>query len=538
MSAEQGRTAQPLRAAVQLLALLLCASCAQTCNGCGEPPLAELIELHGTAVERDFAPREGKWEKAEIGASFRLGDGVRAGESAQAVLQLQGGGTVRLPPGTQIRFRKGGADENSQAIDVEMGEAEVNAGSSELALHTREGTAVLAPGAKITVRRAAPGRAVYRVEVGAARLMVANGGTRALARGEVVEVGIGMAIMDDAPPPPAAKPAAAPAPAPAPAAEEAAPPATATPVAIAPGATQPASTSTDTGAEPRAGTNRIGGVRIGDIPPGPERVSLGAPAGESFTVHAARVPLNVAFEVGSHCPDEAVLVLDGKPRARNRGQVTAAIPGGRHRYELYCVDAGTAAATPVVSGSITALRDPATASLPRRAPTSFVEADGKRYTVMYQNLLPKISFSWPDAPPADRYTLRVESNGKPSLFNTRTPDQAFAPGSLRDGTHTLYFTTPAGARSKTTTLEIVYDNAAPKLSLSAPRDGSFTPGTELKIEGVALPGFQVSVQGGTVELDQQARFTGTAVTSAARPDLALRIEKPGAGVHYYIRRAQ
>jgi hypothetical protein len=267
-------------------------------------------------------------------------------------------------------------------------------------------------------------------------------------------------------------------------------------------------------------------------------VSLAAAAGESFTVHAARIPLNVGFTIGNQCPGEAVLMLDGKPRARGQGQVAATINGGRHRYSLHCATEGSVATAPATTGNVTALRDPATASLPRRAPTSFVEADGKRYTVMYQNLLPKISFSWPGAPAAERYTLHVESNGKPSLFNTRTPEQSFAPGALHDGTHTLYFSAPDGTRSKTTTLEIVYDNAAPKLSLSAPRDGSFAAGTPVKIAGVALPGFQLSVAGGQVELDQQARFTGSAVTSANRPDLALRIEKPGAGVHYYVRRAK
>ena len=98
-------------------------------------------------------------------------------------------------------------------------------------------------------------------------------------------------------------------------------------------------------------------------------------------------------------------------------------------------------------------------------------------------------------------------------------------------------TTPDGGRSKPTTLEIRFDNAAPKASVSKPRDGGFAPGDSVEVSGVALPGFQVSLPGGSLEVDAQSRFQGVVQTSAERPDVVLRIESPRSGVHYFVRRA-
>jgi hypothetical protein len=293
-------------------------------------------------------------------------------------------------------------------------------------------------------------------------------------------------------------------------------------------------TGTGTGTEPEPEPDSAPRLAVGE---GLGHASVSVPAGESFTLHAARVPLAVAFEAGARCPGEAALVLDGKPRARGRGQVSVAVPAGKHAYALHCVGADGALGEVVGEGSVTAVRDGGTAKLPRRPATSYVDADGKSYTVLYQNLLPKIVLSWPRAPASDRYTVEVESaSGKKSVA-ARKPEHGFAAGAFSEGRHTLRFTTAEGQSSKPTTLEIRFDNAAPKASVGAPRDGSFAPGASVEVAGVALPGWQVSVQNGTLALDAQHRFSGTVATSAARPDLALRLESPRGGVHYYVRRA-
>jgi hypothetical protein len=118
----------------------------------------------------------------------------------------------------------------------------------------------------------------------------------------------------------------------------------------------------------------------------------------------------------------------------------------------------------------------------------------------------------------------------------KAPEHTFRSGALQDGTHTLTFR--AGERSsRTTSVQIRFDNAAPKASLSEPADRSFAPGDTVRIAGVALPTWKVSVAGGTIKQDGSDRFSGLIVTSAQRPDIAVRLRHPRLGTHYYLRRA-
>jgi hypothetical protein len=513
--------------------LVACSACAG-CSGCGDAHVAELLEVHGRAVERDFHGEVGRWQPTQVGARFGLGDGVRARAKAHAIVQLDDGSLVRLQPGTVLRFMTAVENDDEQGLDVQVGEAEVSVGALDMPLRTQLGLAVIERGSRVVLRRAGDERMVYRVELGAAKLQRERGGYELVRGGELVEVEIGMSVVErrrtDAPAQAAAEPAQAAA------AQAAAPP--------APPAAQPAAdastaetTAADAKAEPAPALAAATGVNA--IPAGPERVSIAAAAGESFTVHAARLPVAVAFELAGRCPGEAALVLDGKPRARGGAQVSAAFGGGRHGYELRCVQPdGGLAPDALAGGHVTALRDGGSAPLPLRAPTTVVDADGKRYTVLFQNLLPRIDLRWPNAPRSTAYSVRVESEGRgTSERQTSKPELSFAAGMLREGSHRLTFSTPQGVRSRTTTLEIRFDNAAPRASVTKPRDGSFTPGSTVEVAGVALPGYQVSLPGGAIELDNQFRFAGSAVTTHARPDVALRIESPRGGVHYYVRRA-
>jgi hypothetical protein len=231
--------------------------------------------------------------------------------------------------------------------------------------------------------------------------------------------------------------------------------------------------------------------------------------------------------------------VGGKQRTRGQGKVSAALPAGSHGYEVFCVNPdGSLVAAAIASGAISVVRDSGSAQLPVRAPSAQIDADGKRYTVLYQNLLPRITLVWPNAPKSSRYVVSAESNGKSSMWSSERASYAFKAGALREGSHTLVMTTPDGARSKPTTLEIRFDNAAPKASVSKPRDGGFAAGDSVDVAGVALPGFQVSLPGGKLELDAQSRFSGTIQTSSEHPDVVLRIESPRSGVHYYVRRAR
>jgi hypothetical protein len=499
-----------------MLAALLTWSCGRA--GClGGGTLAELTEVHGHGVERDFADVPLRWHEAEIGAQFSLGDAVRVGEKAQALLELHDGSRVKLPSGSLVRFRTA-ENRNEHGLDVELGEAEISVADEDLVLRTELGVAVLHAGSRVRISYAGKERLQLRVELGTAQLQPTGGSLRYLAAGQSVEVGIGMAVME-----PVKKKTAVP---PATPVLEAKPPPD---PALQPEAPEGmGSTSNATGAPPAAEA----------FVPGPPRTSLQVGAGESFSVHAARLPVNVALDVGGRCPGEAALIA-GKQRTRGQAKVSAALGAGSHAYALHCLAPdGALVEPPLASGTISVQRDPGTARLPARAPTAVIDADGKRYTVLYQNLLPRITFEWPNAPKSNRYVVAAESNGKSNMWSSERASYAFKAGALREGTHTLVMTTPDGARSKPTTLEIRFDNAAPKASVSKPRDGDFAPGDSVDVAGVALPGLEVSLLGGKLEVDAQSRFSGAIQTSADRPDVVLRIESPRSGVHYYVRKAR
>jgi hypothetical protein len=107
---------------------------------------------------------------------------------------------------------------------------------------------------------------------------------------------------------------------------------------------------------------------------------------------------------------------------------------------------------------------------------------------------------------------------------------------LNEGSHEVWFEA-AGQRSRSTTVVVQFDNAAPTASISAPGERSFAPGAAVTIAGSALPGWTVSVQGRELAQDAQQRFSGEAVAPSDVRALAIRFSHPQRGVHYYLRRS-
>lgn len=263
-------------------------------------------------------------------------------------------------------------------------------------------------------------------------------------------------------------------------------------------------------------------------------------AGASAVIHDPRPPSAVGL-IAEACPDGAVVELQhaGKTEARVRGgkRTALAIPAGRHEYSVHCVDNDGIEAAPAAGGNITVVADAGTAPLPRSAPTTNVAADGRKYTVLYQNLLPKIGISWSGAPSAPKYKLSVTSGGRKRTYTTTSPSFSFSSGALSEGSHQMVFTTDDGARSKTTTVQIRFDNAAPKASLTAPANRSFSPGQQVTVAGIALPGWKVTARGTPLPTDGQHRFRGRVAAPASEQSLAVLFSHPRRGTHYYLRRS-
>jgi hypothetical protein len=256
-------------------------------------------------------------------------------------------------------------------------------------------------------------------------------------------------------------------------------------------------------------------------------------AGTSFVVHTPSAPVAVGFAFNGKCPGEAQLELVGtKQKSRGDSSANLLFPVGSRGYLLRCIGDTGKLGKIAARGNVQVLVDAGTRKLPPRAPTSNIDADGRTYSIYYQNQLPEVAVRWPNAPVQPKYQLELD--GKP--IELSAPEHLFRSGTLGDGTHALIFQAQ-GRRSRTTTVEVHFDNVAPKASLSAPDDRSYKPGDMVTVEGVALPTWKVALDGGSIVMSGGDRFSGQVQTSTERPDVAVRLSHPRLGTHYYLRRA-
>lgn len=631
---------------VAVLSALLSAA-AVACSSCGRSGvLATLLEKHGS-VERDHAASVGQWMGAEVGAQFRVGDGVRSHTSAGARLELDDRSKLVLESETVIRFLNAPSKSDGPQLSLEMGEASLETADRPVRLSTDVGIAVIEPGTQVRLKKTDAG-VRYEVSVGLARIEqtsgerieVAPGQTRTLTRASAPPA---ESRSVAAAPPPAPSAAASPGPRAPDTSELIArvrgygasvkPPGAIDFSALAPGDSALAPDTTlrlpaHGTAEVERGNERAllrgagefvvggkdkpfvttsaGGVSLDEtrtevhvsVPGGTIVARLGSSAdvrvkkgtaevsvsagkvelrgasaretldagehgavsakgeieiaerslsyrdfsialGQSCAVHDPSPPTALGFSTEHDCPEGAVVELQGrtKIRARGTGTVSVLLPAGSHRYQVRCLDHDGKPGDVRKKGSITILHDGGTARLPRTAPETVVDTDGRNYTVLYQSLLPKISVRWPKAPKPGPYTLRATTGGKTETVSTAAPFHAFASGALREGSNRLSFQAASGETSKVTTVDIRFDNAAPAASLTSPVNGQFTPGQTVTVAGTALEDWTVSVGGKTLPLDAQQRFSNAIATPAGERALAILFVNPRRGVHYYLRRA-
>lgn len=455
--------------------------------------IATLSALDGPDVTRDFAREPGHWLKAQKGAHFTLGDGLRTGANDRVSLRLADHSALEVMPNTTLRFLVDADATTGLNVDLERGEAVVHS-EHDLALTTHVGQALLKAGSTVKLDRSGADELDISVQLGSIRLQQADGDGRWIEDGSSVRVGIGMATVTPQPEPPAPEPVA-----------------------------DAGSDADVDAAEPELSAEDL---RV------PDNIQLSAPAGESFVLHTTELPVAVAFDVSKKCTGEAELELAGRPkRTRGRAHLAVSLTTGTRSYTIRCL-AKSAPGRVVAQGSVRVVKDPGTRKLPPRAPTSFVDADGRAYTIYYPNQLPDILVRWPNPPSESSYQLEID--GK--VEELAGPEHLIKSGSLGDGIHQLSFRGTA-RRSRTTTIEIRFDNNAPTANLNQPEERAFAPGSSVKVEGVALEGWKVSLDGGTITRQSDGRFSGMIAPSAERPDIAVRLSHPRLGVHYYLRRA-
>ena len=96
-----------------------------------------------------------------------------------------------------------------------------------------------------------------------------------------------------------------------------------------------------------------------------------------------------------------------------------------------------------------------TASGPRRPPRNLVDADGRRYSVLYQTVLPILTMRWPGTSAPGPYTVTVQAtSGSRRVRATALPKHTFASGALDEGSYRFWFKAADGSRSPESTLQI------------------------------------------------------------------------------------
>jgi hypothetical protein len=269
----------------------------------------------------------------------------------------------------------------------------------------------------------------------------------------------------------------------------------------------------------------------------PARAHVALAAGSSGTIHDVGGAVAVQIRFGEQCPGEGVVELArGRSfrtpamRSFGTGHANILVPPGGHRYRVRCSSEGTPGSAVAAEGSLSVRRDSGRQPLPRRPSRNFIDTDGRRYTILYQNVLPIVTFRWPNAPEAGSYTLRLGDQSYATSSASHTLDS----GDVPEGTHRVSFEA-GGQRSQVTTLRVGYDNATTAAFIREPEPGAALSGTA-RVSGTCIDGCSVAAGGVDLPLDRGNRFSGDVPVPTDVDALAIRITHPRTGVHYYLRR--
>jgi hypothetical protein len=483
---------RPLRTWLLLCWLACLLACGKSCS-CGDDFLAQLESYKGE-VQRDEARAVGAWSEVANGERFHMGDGLRTGKLGNAKLALAGSGVALVESNTVLRFVDRDPRGKSR-FDLEAGIVRIDSGDFDIDIETPRGIARLGKSSSVRIV-STDEDTLFDVLVG--QVAIDQAGTvEALAAGQQLELKGDEKLA-------AAK-------------------------ARATGET-PASEPPDAGSEAKATP-----VRPSAAPTGPQTAELSMPELDSMTLHAPSLP--VTFRVQAPACNAAKnerpnADLDGKTasaEAGGSGLVLSLNRPGAHRLNLRC-DRRLVRQT-----TLHVIRDAATMELPKSANRVEVEADGRRYTVRYQNVIPVVSINWRDADPRGDYELVLKRGNREQTYRSAKPTRDLPGVELMEGNYDFWFTSASGQKSNVGGLRIEFDNTARALSLSEPVDGASVQGNEVLVSGVALLRTQVTANGVPLQLDPKGRFRAQVALNAERSVLVRAIH-PSAGVHYYLRR--
>jgi hypothetical protein len=506
------RRASLTRCALSVLALGFA-----SCSSCRDSKfVAELISTE-SSVDRDFGREPDSWSPAKIGDRFEMGDGVKTGSDAHATLALPRRARLLVKSNTVVHFKRSldGASPSDQ-IEVQHGELTIETGALDLGVSTSRGVVKL--NRETTVRMLAESEKThFDVVIGRVEYSL-DGAAQTVQAGAGFDLEVLTATVERIEPEPAPAPFAA----------------TAQPSAeLQEGAKQEAE-------KPEAGgrTTSLDAMSFQDSPP---NAILTLPAGESAVIHDPSPPSSVRVTFSS-CPELGVLELDrgngrfDALRVRGDGEVRANLPRGNFKYRLRCAHAGRVLVAPAKVGRLTVTADAATRPLPLAPASVTADADGRRYTVSFQNRLPIITLRWPDAPHTNAFRLFLKPDkGAQFSIDSKTSSVTLESGRVGEGLHQFWFETRDKKRSEQGLLQVSFDYTARTAYLTSPVDGATLQDGHARFAGGTLIGSNVQVQGVSQKLDAQGRFSSNAEVPADAGGASVRVQHPSTGIHYYVR---
>jgi hypothetical protein len=480
--------------------------------------VAELTAKVGS-VERDQQATLGRFASAALGTVFEIGDGLRTGAGSSADVTLSAGPLLRVRAATLVRFRKtrGGVAQ----LALAHGEVSIYTVEEPVLLETAAGLVRIMPRSRAVLREQA-GQTWVDVVLGRAELEWASTARAVVEQGEVARYDharretlilrseqSGAARSSDG----SAERKTS---------SDAGQPATQqgsqTNAALAghDAAVGASASATGSDAQLPSGVSESASV----LP------DLFMPPGESLAFLDPAPPTLLGFEA-SCVVGQLLLELEQKGRFVPASGLVQAFDVGSTRYRLRCGN------KLVRSGRVRVVHDAGHKPLAELPPQNRIEADGRAYTVLYQTRLPDIRVHWASARGATR--LVVESGPTRRVFPAAGAQADLPSGALAEGSHKLWFE-QAGSdlRSRTTELEIRFDNATPMARLSD--DAVAQPDGSLSVSGVVVTGARVSIAGEPVSLDAAGRFRATLRASARTRGFAVMVELPRRSVVYYVRR--
>jgi hypothetical protein len=259
--------------------------------------------------------------------------------------------------------------------------------------------------------------------------------------------------------------------------------------------------------------------------------------GDTATVHDPKGATAVQFQFGGKCAQGGVIELDKDNRFRTakissgKENANIMVEGGSWAYRLRCTSGGSEG-NAVASGRIAVKRDAGSRKLPPPQKPIPVDADGRKWRVSYQSVVPSLIFGMKGA--GSSFKLTLAQGGKAETFEGSKGSVTVKGDKLKEGTYTYWFVVDGVKQAKTSTLIIDFDQTAPQVYIESPGNGK--PWTApIEVKGAVMLGWSAAVEGITLPIDKQRRFKA-AVDAPPGQALAIRLSHPERGVHYYLRR--